>query len=659
MAEIVHPFKNRSVELAVPKPVCILVLGTHRSGTSAATRVFNLLGAKLPEKTVGPAASNLRGHWEPASLVALHEELLRAGGSSWDDLARFDIGQLNATAQAGFRNRILRILQSEYGNGSDFIVKDPRICRFLPFWLDILAEFGAEPKIVVPLRNPLEVAASLATRDRMDRTYAQFLWLRYALDAEHDSRHLPRAFFTFADLLEDWRAAITALNSKMQLGLVLTEAKEKEIDDFLSADLRHQRSTDNDQAGQTPSVDEAFQLLSSLCRSEDPKVLRHLDEIREAFERDTPAFLRASRSELEQRRQHLEEIVHDHHLKAVAVDELRVSVTTQTARAETLLHQVYETNLHVAQLGTEIGRLNTELHYRNLEITNLSGALQQSYKDADLRVAQADLRIAQINRETAEIKSSLSWRLTTPIRRVGTKFPGVARAASSLARILYWTVSLRLLSRLRAQRALAENARVLRESSLFDPDFYRASNPDVPSNMDPFLHYLKSGANDGRQPSRAFDSESYLRSNPDVQASGENPLLHYLRNGAAEARSVNWPADATVEDRLRAVIALGELELAGSGDIELEDGDLIASGRDPSIRFRSTKPLRPGWHQVDVILHSTIPLAPEIVFDFGAGYSDAGVVKLRATDVGRFSSTSICRAKYENSAWIPATIPAR
>jgi hypothetical protein len=48
--------------------VCLLVLGVHRSGTSAVTRVLSILGAALPRTLLGAGPSNESGHWESEKL---------------------------------------------------------------------------------------------------------------------------------------------------------------------------------------------------------------------------------------------------------------------------------------------------------------------------------------------------------------------------------------------------------------------------------------------------------------------------------------------------------------------------------------------------------------------------------------------------------------
>ena len=70
---------------------CLLVLGMHRSGTSAFTRILNLMGAKLPKQLIGALPGNEAGHWEPERLVLLHDQMLAEAGSSWRDLRPLDL----------------------------------------------------------------------------------------------------------------------------------------------------------------------------------------------------------------------------------------------------------------------------------------------------------------------------------------------------------------------------------------------------------------------------------------------------------------------------------------------------------------------------------------------------------------------------------------
>ena len=56
----------------------VLVLGMHRSGTSALTRVFGILGCDLPQTVLPPSRSNPQGFWESRAVMELND---RRGGS--------------------------------------------------------------------------------------------------------------------------------------------------------------------------------------------------------------------------------------------------------------------------------------------------------------------------------------------------------------------------------------------------------------------------------------------------------------------------------------------------------------------------------------------------------------------------------------------------
>lgn len=80
---------------------------------------------------------------------------------------------------------------------------------------------------------------------------------------------------------------------------------------------------------------------------------------------------------------------------------------------------------------------------------------------------------------------------------------------------------------------------VLFNSGLFDSDYYLRTNPDVRNaGADPLLHYLRFGGIEGRNPSEAFDARAYLDQNKDVKQTGMNPLLHYIQFGKQEGRKI-------------------------------------------------------------------------------------------------------------------------
>ena len=65
---------------AMKNAVGILVLGMHRSGTSALTRMLNILGCALPDNLLGSNQSNPEGHWESLRAIEINDALLAALG---------------------------------------------------------------------------------------------------------------------------------------------------------------------------------------------------------------------------------------------------------------------------------------------------------------------------------------------------------------------------------------------------------------------------------------------------------------------------------------------------------------------------------------------------------------------------------------------------
>src|ERR1700676_1746103 len=142
------------------KRKAILVLGMHRSGTSALSGTAFALGASAPKTLMPPSLANPNGYWESSPLVQAHGELLASAGSSWDDWRRLDPAWYGSEDASRFHSRIGDVLRSEYDEKPLFVVKDPRLCRLMPFFLSVLKDMSVSPVALLSLRDPLEVAFS-------------------------------------------------------------------------------------------------------------------------------------------------------------------------------------------------------------------------------------------------------------------------------------------------------------------------------------------------------------------------------------------------------------------------------------------------------------------------------------------------------------------
>lgn len=225
---------------ATPGTKGVLVLGMHRSGTSAMTRVLNLLGCALPEDLLGPGDGNSQGHWESQKAVALNDEILASAGSTWEDWGPINADWRASGTRAAMLDRVTAVVEEHAALGPLFVLKDPRLCRLADLWLEGFAQAGVEPLVVLMVRNPENVAASLEQRDLMVPHYAQLLWLRHVLDAEYFSRGTKRVVCRYGAMVADWR--MTIANIRSGLGLALPRnapAVHNQIDAFLDDRLRH------------------------------------------------------------------------------------------------------------------------------------------------------------------------------------------------------------------------------------------------------------------------------------------------------------------------------------------------------------------------------------------------------------------------------------
>ena len=108
----------------------------HRSGTSAFTRVCNLLGGALPQPLVEPAVGNELGHWEPAEVVAMNDRVLMEADNDVNSILSA-FGAL-VTKQGGARfppERSQTTSRALEGPGRTWFVKDPRISILADLWL--------------------------------------------------------------------------------------------------------------------------------------------------------------------------------------------------------------------------------------------------------------------------------------------------------------------------------------------------------------------------------------------------------------------------------------------------------------------------------------------------------------------------------------------
>lgn len=553
--------------------IALLVLGMHRSGTSALTRTMNLLGAALPGNLMAARPANEAGFWESVDIQRLNDRILAALDSHWDDWRPLDTARLDPATHRELLDEAGTLLRRDFAEAALFVLKDPRICRLAPFWREAIAHFGAETRAVIPLRNPAEVAASLQQRNGFALHKGHILWLRHALDAEHATRGWPRAIVAYADLLNDWRGVTAEISQRLAIRYprAVTDAAA-DLDGFLVDRLRH-HAVDTDTFFTDPDVShwvrEATEALWMLREQpEDPASLDRLDALRNELDRasealgplfgaeiaarqsahatvaskeeehrETAEALQLQRATAEEQARALHERdarIREQASRIEALQDAHREAVTERDRYEQGVrwHQERANELKrgIAWQKQRIDRLATEhRQQRDLIATHETALAAERRRNlAALSQRLATLRrLHRLQWQPAPWKAA-RWR---PARRHDETPVHIPRSAPPL-RLFGATTGPREHARLMRQ------ARMLRGTGFFDAEWYLLRYPDIAlDGAHPLWHWLAVGWREGREPNPLFDPQWYLEQYPDVAEAGLNPLFHYMAHGPDEMRA--------------------------------------------------------------------------------------------------------------------------
>ena len=218
----------------------IFILGMHRSGTSVLTRCLNLQGVTLPKTIMLPQKDNEKGFWESLPIVRFNNRLLKEAGVAWDDPKPIAASWWQSSEIPEWINQASLLLQQEFSYGELVVLKDPRLSRLMPIWIEACKKTDFSPLVLLCCRNPLDVASSLERRNEFNLQHAERLWLRYMLEAEKGSRGLVRSVVHFDNLIDNWKDTIeqACTNIGLEMPLLKGDVADK-INAFISPNLIH------------------------------------------------------------------------------------------------------------------------------------------------------------------------------------------------------------------------------------------------------------------------------------------------------------------------------------------------------------------------------------------------------------------------------------
>lgn len=224
----------------------LVVLGSHRSGTSAVTGAIDSLGlpACRHEDRFPSDSWNARGYFESASVSVFDEHLLALLGGRWYAPPLPRRGWATRRSLEGWRQLASQLFAAAHPT-THWVWKDPRACVLMPFWETV---FGPDVPRIVMLRHPFESAGSLAARNDLRPEESMALVERNLRTSLRDSAGRPVLVTTYDEMLsspDEWCQKVAAFIRANSLPLP-EPLRLKEAAGSLASELRHYRALDPD-----------------------------------------------------------------------------------------------------------------------------------------------------------------------------------------------------------------------------------------------------------------------------------------------------------------------------------------------------------------------------------------------------------------------------
>ena len=136
---------------------------------------------------------------------------------------------------------------------------------------------------------------------------------------------------------------------------------------------------------------------------------------------------------------------------------------------------------------------------------------------------------------------------------------------------------------------LFQEYELLAQSGVFDAEYYLSTYPEIAAlNIDPLLHYVEHGAQEGRGPRPDFDVAYYLEQCETIGERPPNPLLHFVTVGARQGLRTQPNGESA------AVSAIAEIREQADGLLLGIDAVTVDRMSDGSLQLTMR-----GWAIVD------------------------------------------------------------
>jgi len=395
------------------KQTCILILGMHRSGTSALTGVLSLLDVYLGSELMPANFSNEKGYFENNILFRENERLLAQINSSWDDIF-YDKSKLDLINET---KNLKEIIKKEFNYSKIFAIKDPRLAFLFPVYKKVLQDLDIDIKIILPYRNPIEVANSLQKREGMPLEKGMLLWVYHFLLAEKFSRGHERVFIGFDDLMTNTEDTIQELSSELKIDFNNKYMKKKkEIDLFLEPSLKHHNIAIENLSQNIPTI--VKNILSFRTKFNKTDLTKEFDVLFEELFSCKELFYNSdiikTLDELKQTKEILTNKDKALHVKSEELNQTKENLQTKEQELNQTKQNLQTKEQELNQKKETLANKDKALQIKNEERNQRKQALHELI----LQINKKDNEINILQDELALIYTGRSWKITRPLRKL-------------------------------------------------------------------------------------------------------------------------------------------------------------------------------------------------------------------------------------------------
>ncbi|PWV64470.1 rhamnan synthesis F family protein [Plasticicumulans acidivorans] len=527
----------------------IVVLGMHRSGTSAIARSLKALGVSLGNELFSAGFDNPKGFWEDKNCLEINNKLLEHLGSDYDQLAANWPAIKNDTIIEELTNKAIRtITQNLEKSGGIWGFKDPRTCRLLQFWKNVFSSTPCDASYIITLRNPLSVAASLAKRNQISAEKSHYLWLQHTLPAVAMTKGSRRVVVDYDLLMKSPLLQLQRIASALDLPIPDEDAPATidYINHFIDQDLRHTLYDDVSLEANAHVPLDAINLYNLLKKIstdaidiDSNDVTSTIADIEKRIQSCTPAFsyinfLEDSCRNFQKTIGDLNELVKQQHneldflnSQAMAklkdpnfvngINSLSNGINSLSLSQENLAKELGTHSSELATLLTGVQNISSELS-ATFDPNYIDSALQkqlQWIESGQNKLNELEKNLYARERDLSDLQK-LHEQLTHKCHELGKNKHDLEFKVSEIYASTSWFVT----------KPMRFASRLISRSKRFLP--YRTQKARPAQTV---FNELPAD----------FDETTYLSLNPDVAKPGINPTMHYLTHGQYEGRAYIAP----------------------------------------------------------------------------------------------------------------------